>query len=40
MAANNDNAMTRFLFAILKQKCLKDVRIAFPVLPSLRLDVC
>jgi hypothetical protein len=21
----NDNAMTRFLFAILKQKCLKDV---------------
>lgn len=23
----NDNAMTRFLFAILQQKCLKDVRI-------------
>jgi hypothetical protein len=23
--ANNDNAMTRFLFAILKQKNLKDV---------------
>ncbi len=23
--ANNDNAMARFLFAILQQKCLKDV---------------
>lgn len=23
--ANNDNAMARFLFAILEQKCLKDV---------------
>lgn len=23
--ANNDNVMARFLFAILEQKCLKDV---------------
>lgn len=25
MSSNNDNAMARFLFAILQQKCLKDV---------------
>ncbi|KAJ9149867.1 hypothetical protein NKR23_g3923 [Pleurostoma richardsiae] len=25
MSSNNDNAMTRFLFAILRQKCLKDI---------------
>lgn len=27
--ANNDNAMARFLFAILQQKCLKDVSLHF-----------
>lgn len=27
MSSNTDNAMARFLFAILQQKCLKDVSV-------------